>query len=102
MIYKTRESYALETFTGNRMDIFPTIINNYKEEISEVYFINDSQSNIDTRYNNASIKADLTYYSTESVKGWLEVDPNDNTKYILYVGSNGKIYLITGTELFEG
>ena len=100
VIYKTRESYAIETFTGNRMNTFPSTITDHKDEISAVYFINSSQANIDSRYNASSIKADLTYYSTGSVKGWLETDTTDSTKYILYVGSNGKTYLTTGSQLF--
>ena len=99
-IYKTRESYAIETFAGNRMNTFPSEITDQKENISAVYFIKDTQENIDTRYNNASIKADLTYNEVGSVKGWLETDLEDNTKYILYVGSKDTIYLNTGFQLF--
>ena len=100
VIYRVKESYAIETFEGNRMNTFPKVISDHKEEISQVYFINDTENNISSRYNNANIKADLTYYATGKVYGWLEKDTSDTTKYILYIGSNGKTYLNTGNYLF--
>ena len=73
----------------------------------------DTQENIDTRYNAASIKADVTNTSHTvgtrelqnmtsygNVKAWLEDDTNNSGKYILYVGSDGPTYLSTGNSLF--
>ena len=53
-----------------------------------------------SRYDTAEIKADLTYNNEGRVLSWLETDIVDNTKYIMYVVSNGKTYLTTGTGLF--
>ena len=69
-------------------------------EISEVYFINETQENIDTRYDAATNKWDLTLDNQGSVKGWIETDTSGNN--ILYIGSEGTTYLSTGYELFSG
>ena len=45
-----------------------------------------------TAYDNATIKADLTS-SSGKVLGWLETDVVDNTKYIMYIASDGETYL---------
>ena len=89
----------------NVMDFFPTAIQNVKSTITEVNFISASQSDIDTRYNAASTKADVTYKVNNvpkgSVKAWVE-----GTK--LYIGADGLIYLSKGYDetldlgLFEG
>ena len=54
-----------------------------------------------TRYDAATIKGDITYNNEGKVLAWLEADPVDNTKYIMYVASNGKTYLTTGAALFS-
>ena len=101
IILSPKKSYSLP-FEGNMMNTFPEIITNEKENIIEVYFINDTRENIDSRYDRATIKSDLTYNSTGNVKGWLEPSLEDETKYVLYVGSVGKTYLYTGRSLFYG
>ena len=68
--------------------------------INEVYFINDTQENIDTRYEVATNKWDLTLDNQGSVKGWIETDTEGNN--ILYIGSEGTTYLSTGAGLFDG
>jgi len=68
--------------------------------ITEVYFINDTQENIDARYDASDFKVDLTYNNQGSVKGWIETD-DDTSKVILYIGSEGTIYLSTGANLFR-
>lgn len=94
-----RTLYAVWSDTKNVMvTSFPTTISDQKANITEVYFVNDTQSNIDTKYNSASIKVDLT--SSGSVKGWLEADANNSGKYILYIGSYGATYLTTAYNLF--
>ena len=85
----------------NEMGSFPSVITLVKEQIVKVSFIKDSQVNIDTRFNAAPIKADLTS-GEGSVKGWLEVSSSDSSKYELFVGSAGTTYLTTAYQLFKG
>jgi len=66
-----------------------------KNSIYEVYFIDIPQVNIDDRCANVDECWNLTLDNQGSVTGWLE----GNT---LYIGSEGKTYLSTGHELFEG
>ena len=92
-----KKSYAL--VEDNVMIRFwNTPIQEYSDKITEVYFQSDSQENIDSSYNNASIKADLTYNSTGNIKAWLE-PKGDN--YVLYVKSKEKIILDSGHALFN-
>ena len=44
-------------------------------------------------YDNATIKADLTYNNEGKVLAWLETNESDNTKYNLIVASDGDTYL---------
>lgn len=89
--------YAVWSDTQNVMGYWSDEIEAQKENITEVYFINDTQASIDSKYNSASIKADLTASSSNgSVKGWLEDDANNSGKYILYVASDGLTYLDVG------
>ena len=67
--------------------------------INEIYFINETQENIDTRYDAATNKWDLTLDNQGSVKGWIETDTEGNN--ILYIGSEGTTYLSTGYALFD-
>lgn len=92
--------YAVWSDTQNIMSSFPTTITNQKSNITKVYFVNDAQSKIDAKYDSASIKADLTYGNTGSVKGWLETDPDNSSMYVLYIGSDGITFLSDGYYLF--
>ena len=95
--------YAI--YEKNIMDLFPASILDSKTTFTEVHFINDTQANIDSRYNSASTKADVTKVVDNvkqgDVKTWLE-----GTK--LYVGAEDTIYLSTGCDevnskgLFQG
>ena len=101
LIVGIKDSYSvLMPFEGAMMGTFPTTIKNQRENIVEVNFIKDTEQNINTRYNKASIKVDLTYNSTIKVFGWLEPLSSDTSKYVLYVASVDKIYLSTGNNLF--
>ncbi len=86
----------------NLMNTFPTAITDEKVNIKEIYFNSESQDVIDSKYDAATIKADLTYNICGSVKAWLVPDTQDNTKYIMYVESDGETYFNTGTSLFNG
>ena len=78
---------------GNSSHFWPTSINNVKSNITQVNFVSLTQSEIDTRYEAASIKVDVTDTSKGgSVKAWLEIDTTDATKYIMYVASDGITY----------
>ena len=103
LVVGIKDSYsATVPFEGAMMGRFPTTIKDQMENIVEVNFIKDTEQNINTRYNKASIKADLTYNATIKVLGWLEPLSSDTGKYVLYVASVDKIYLSTGGVLFCG
>ena len=69
---------------------WPTSIYNVKTNITQVNFVSLPQSEIDTRYDTASIKEDVTDTTKGgSVKAWLEADETDATKYVMYVASDG-------------
>ena len=87
--------------TINAMNTFPTVITDQKANIKEVYFDKMSESTMNTRYNAATIKADLTYNNEGKVLAWLEPTQADNTKYIMYVASDGDTYLTTGRGMFD-
>ena len=72
---------------------WPTSIENVKTNITQVNFVSLPQNEIDTRYAAASIKEDVTNTTKGgSVKAWLETDTTDDTKYIMYVASDGITY----------
>ena len=101
LVVGIKDSYsATVPFEGAMMGTFPRLITDQKEKIEEVNFIKDTEQNINTRYNKASIKADLTDNATIKVLGWLEPLSSDKSKYVLYVASVDKIYLSTGNSLF--
>lgn len=84
-----------EVNTTNAMTLLPSSVFNYtlKDKIREIYMNKMKKSEIKTRYEAATIKGDVTDNSEGSVKYWLEPDEVDNTKYIMYIASNGKTYL---------
>ena len=65
---------------------------NVKTNIKEVNFIQLDNSEIDTRYNAATIKSDVSTSQEYPVKAWLEVDERDASKYTMYVASEEEIY----------
>ena len=67
-------------------------IENVKSNIKEVNFIQLDNSEIDTRYNAASIKSDVTTVEEYPIKVWLETNENDSSKYTMYVASEEEIY----------
>ena len=85
----------------NMMNVFPDVILNQKSNISKIYFKKENGIFIKKKYNDAPIKANITYNNMGKVYAWLEDDPNNSGKKILYVESPGKIYLNTGRELFK-
>lgn len=74
--------------------------------INEIRFVRLTSDELQARYDAADVttghKYDLTYNNEGKVLSWSEVDPLDNTRKILYIGSNGKTYLTTGGSLFGG
>ena len=87
--------------TVNVMNTFPSVITNVSSNIKEIYFNKMSKSAMESAYNAATIKADVTYNNEGKVLAYLEPDTVDNTKYIMYVVSDGKTYLTTGRNLFS-
>ena len=79
----------------------PTI-NDQRRNIKEVYFNKMSESQMNTKYNAATIKADLTYNNEGKVLAWLETNNTDPTKFNLIVASDGDTYLTTGVGFFNG
>ena len=96
--------YAENTEKVNFMNTFPTEITNLKESIKEIYFQSEAQSVIDNKCtsaaNNGGVCQDITYQNQGKVMAWLE--PIENDMYIMYVESDGKTYLNTGSTLFSG
>ena len=80
----------------NIMSTFNTTIKN--TYLTQIKFINSTRGDIDTRYNKASIKQDVTYVQNGTrqgnVKAWVEGQT-------LFVGSVGKTYFSTGNNLFS-
>ena len=105
------EYYSGDTYTGNGGILYAvygdtrnvmtdlSAVSDSGLSIYEVYFINETQENIDTRYDAATNKWDLTLDNQGSVKGWIETDTSGNN--ILYIGSEGTTYLSTGESLFD-
>ena len=99
--YKAGDTYNGEDATlyavyGDTRNVMSDLsaISSQKANIYNVYFINDTQENIEARCDNADECWDLTLDEQGSVIGWLE----GNT---LYIGSEGTTYLSTGYELFD-
>ena len=67
-------------------------IENVKANIKEVNFVQLDNSEIDARYNAASIKSDVTTMEEYPIKVWLEVNETDSTMYTMYVASEEEIY----------
>jgi len=67
-------------------------IHNTMSSIKEVNFVQLDNSEIDTRYNAALIKSDVSTSTEYPVKAWLEVNETDQTKYTMYVASEEEIY----------
>ena len=65
---------------------------NASANIKEFNFMQLDNSEIDARYNAASIKSDVSTSSEYPVKAWLEVNETDATKYTMYVASEEEIY----------
>ncbi len=104
---QTSKTFAFDAYVYaqnvnvNLMNTFPSAITDVKANIKEIYFQSDTRENIDRDYAAATIKADVTYQSRGNVKAWLVPDTADNTMYIMYVKSDGEIYLSTGDSLFN-
>lgn len=75
---------------------------NEKENITKVYFRKEKIETIEQKYNNATIKADLTFENYGKVYGWLSNDSENEGKYILYIESDGITKLVSGSSLFVG
>ena len=75
-------------------------ISSNKSNIREIYFEQMEEEEMQTLYDNATLKLDLTYNNEGKVLAWLTPDTIDNTKYILHIASDGKTFLTTGNELF--
>ena len=86
--------------TVNVMNTFPSVITDEKANIKEVYFNKMNANAMQTAYDNAEIKADLTYNNEGKVLAWFESNAADPTKYNLIVASDGDTYLTTGMQLF--
>ena len=67
-------------------------IENVKSSIKEVNFIQLENSEIDTRFNAATIKSDVSPNNDYPVKVWLETNETDSSKYTMYVASEEEIY----------
>ena len=120
-----------EQQTINTMSGFPDVITNEKGNITKVVFERMNDNVMQTKYDAATIKADVTYNNEGRVLAYLEentIEPTGtnsilNTKpsflinkeetnnmkqidneitYTLHVVSNGKTYLTTGENLFNG
>ena len=75
-------------------------ISSNMSSIKEIHFNRMNSSAMQKAYDNATIKADLTYNNEGKVLAWLESNTIDNTKYNLIVASQGKTYLTNGSGLF--
>ena len=85
----------------NVMNTFPNALTDYGSSISKIHFRKENGFVIKNKYQNASVKADLTYNNKGKVLSWLEPDSNHHDKYILYIESPGTTYLNTGYYLFS-
>ena len=85
----------------NVMNTLPAAITNLKTSISKIIFQKENKAVMDSRFEAASIKADITYNNQGRVLAWLERDSANSSRYILYIESNGTTYLNTGNQLFK-
>ena len=85
---------------GNTMTAIPYEINNYRNNVKEIYFNKMDETSMYNAYNAATIKADITYNNEGKVLLWLETDTIDNSKYIMYIASDGVTSLTEGKTLF--
>lgn len=81
--------------TVNSMERFPANISDVKQNIREVYFNKMNSDTMQSRYDAATYKADLTYNNEGKVLAWLEEDK-------LYIASDGNTYLNNVDGLFSG
>ena len=98
-------TWVEEQLSVNTMNLFPSDVftNEINRNVSEIYFNKMKKSEMESRYNVAEIKADITYNDEGQVLAWLEQDTVDNTKYIMYVASDGETYWTTADiNLFYG
>ena len=86
---------------GNAMNNFPMSITSNKSMIKEIYFVQLEKDEMYEAYDSATIKSDLTYNNEGEVLAWLTTDAIDNSKYNLYIASDGITILTTGHELFS-
>ena len=86
----------------NVMGTFSDTIINRRQNITEIYFKKEPTITINAKYReiDSSLKTDITYDNQGRVLAWLEDDPNNAGKYILYIESNDITYLHEGSELF--
>ena len=77
-------------------------IENVKGNIKEINFVQLENSAIDTRYNAATIKSDVSTNVEQPIKAWLEVNATDSTKYTMYVASEEKIYFPSDSSYMFG
>jgi len=84
-------------YDTGEMAFWPENIEAEKANITAINFVQMDQTTMEDKYNAATIKADVTDTAkseTGSVLAWLETDATDDTKYTMYVASNGKIYFL--------
>ncbi len=68
--------------------------------VKEIYFNDMDSEEMHQRYEAATIKDDLTYNNDGEVLCWLETNSEDNTRYNMYVASDGETIFTTGRSLF--
>ena len=96
-------TWVEEIRTVNAMNTFPTTITDQKANIKEVYFNKMGATRMQNAYNNATIKADLTYNNEGKVLAWLETNTTDNAKYNLIIASDGDTYFPSNcASMFHG
>jgi len=99
--YMARFGDVVDLFTGEEGSFWPENIETEKANITSINFIKMDEDIMSGRYNTATIKADVTDTTKSdvgSVLAWLEVDATDNTKYTMYVASDGTIYFPSNTS----
>ncbi len=84
---------------GNAMYNLPRFSVN-SSLVKEVYFNDMDIDEMHQRYEAATIKTDLTYNNEGEVLAWLEPNANDNSKYTMYIASDGETFLMKGNSLF--
>ena len=91
------------TPVGNAMNNISEVFkeNNINKNIKEIYFNKMTESEMHQRYAAATIKDDLTFNNEGEVLAWLEPNSLDNTKYTMYIASDGITYLNIFSNIFE-